>query len=73
MTAGQLLDVQLNIEEKINDLVTQKKIVQSLRDKKTSIIRQETWVIEENNEDITTSGEDKNSAKTILNKDLGLE
>jgi hypothetical protein len=42
MTAGQLLDVQLNIEEKINDLVTQKKIVQSLRDKKTSIIRQET-------------------------------
>ena len=41
MSAGQLLDVQLELEKQINVLVDKKKEVQTIRDTKTADIRGE--------------------------------
>ena len=66
MTAGQLLDVQLWLEKKINALVLQKKEVQQLRDSKTASLRGQDGKLEVENSWVVQG------AKSILQKDLGL-
>lgn len=62
MSAGQLLDQQLELEKQIDILMYNKKEIQAIRDEKTAIIRKWTGAV-------TTS----NGAIETVNEELGLE
>lgn len=60
MSAWQLLDAQLDLEKQIDVLMYNKKELQSIRDKKTAVIRWETGTVE-------------NTPIEQMNNELGLQ